>query len=92
MLGLHGFWGRVLETKCVGDNFKMLVTVLAILVTNILYLLTLASGTNIQKCHQDLISVAYKLKLSPTVSCQHHNVTNTKCVKKISKFCLKVKW
>ena len=30
-----------------GDNFKMLVTVLAILVTNILYRLTLVSGTNI---------------------------------------------
>ena len=39
----------MLETKCVGDNFKMLVTVLAILVTNILYLLALASGINIQK-------------------------------------------
>ena len=26
----------MLETKCVGDNFKMLVTVLAILVSNIL--------------------------------------------------------
>ena len=39
----------MLETKCVGINFKMLVTVLAILVTNIHYLFTLASGTNIQK-------------------------------------------
>ena len=29
-----------LVTKCVGDNFKMLVTVLAILVTNIHYLFT----------------------------------------------------
>ena len=27
----------MLETKCVDDNFKMLVTLLAILVTNILY-------------------------------------------------------
>ena len=35
----------MLETKCVGDNYKMLVTVLAILVTNIHYLL----GTNIEK-------------------------------------------
>ena len=25
----------MMETKCVGDNFKMLVTILAILVTNI---------------------------------------------------------
>ena len=54
----HRCWWRMLETKCVGDNFKMLVMVLTISVTNILYLLTLASGTNIQKmsprsqCHQ----------------------------------------
>ena len=33
----------------VGDNFEMLVTVLTVFVTNILYLLTLASGNNIQK-------------------------------------------
>ena len=33
----------------VGENFKMLVTVLAISVTNILYLLTIALDTNIQK-------------------------------------------
>ena len=37
----------MLETKCVGDNFEMLVTVLTVFVTNILYFLTLASGTNI---------------------------------------------
>ena len=39
----------MLETKYVGDNFEMLVTVLADFATNILYLLALASGTNIQK-------------------------------------------
>ena len=33
----------------IGNNLKMLVTVLAISVTNILYLLTLALGTEIQK-------------------------------------------
>jgi len=44
---LHRFWGRMLDTKCVGD--KMLVTVLAILVINIIYLIILVSGTNIQK-------------------------------------------
>ena len=63
----------MLETKCVGDTFEMLVTVLAISVTNILYLLTLALGTNIQKM-SSRSSVASILKLSPTVS--HHNVTN----------------
>ena len=39
----------MLVTKCVGENFKMLVTVLVISVTNILYLLKLALSTNIQK-------------------------------------------
>ena len=37
----------MLETKCVGDNFKILET--AFLVTNIHYLFTLGSGPNIQK-------------------------------------------
>ena len=46
---LHRYWWRMLDTKCVGDNFEMLVTVLPVFVTNILYLLTLASGPNIQK-------------------------------------------
>ena len=39
----------MLETKCVDDIYKMLVTVLTILVTNIHYLLTLALATNIKK-------------------------------------------
>ena len=39
----------MLETKCVGNNFDMLVTVLAVFVINILYILSLASTTNIQK-------------------------------------------
>ena len=39
----------MLETKYVGDNFEMLVKVLAIFVTNILYPLILASVTNTQK-------------------------------------------
>ena len=39
----------MLVTKCVGDNLEMLVTVSAIFVSNIFYLLTLASGSNIQK-------------------------------------------
>ena len=73
---LHRCWWRKLETKCVGDNLRLLVTVLAILTTNILYVLTLASGTNILGCHQDLKSVANNPKLSPTVSHQHHNITN----------------
>ena len=39
----------MLKTKRVGDEYKMLVTVSANLVTNIPYLFTLATGTNIQK-------------------------------------------
>ena len=53
------------NTKFFGDNYKMLVTVLAILVININYILSLASGTNIHK-------------MSPTskFSLQHHGGIN----------------
>ena len=53
------YWGH---GYLVYGPYKMLVTVLAILVTNIDYLFTLASGTNIPKS-------------SPTLSHQHHDVT-----------------
>ena len=46
---LHRCWWWILETKCVGDNNTMLVPVLTISVTNIHYLFTQASGTNISK-------------------------------------------
>jgi len=46
---------RITEMKCVGDDCKMLVTVLAILVTNIHYLFTFALDTNIQKMSQTSI-------------------------------------
>ena len=56
---LHRCWWRMLETKCVGNNYEMLVTVFAIMVTIIQYLFTLALGTSIKKvsptskfCHQ----------------------------------------
>ena len=65
----------MLETKCVGDNIKMLVTVLAILVTNIHYLFILASGTDIQKmsprskfCHQHP-KIVSNFNLSRTRGC-----------------------
>ena len=54
------------ETKCVGDNNKILVTILAILVTNIHYLFTLASGTNFQK-------ISPTSKFSHQHHC-HHNI------------------
>ena len=47
---------RMLETKFDDDNNNMLVTVLAILVTIIDYLFTLASGTNIQKMSSTSLS------------------------------------
>ena len=38
-----------METKCVGDDNKMLMTVLTILVTKIHYLFTIAYAANIHK-------------------------------------------
>ena len=38
----------MLVTKCISDNYKVLVTVLAIMVVNIHYCFTLAPGTNIE--------------------------------------------
>ena len=69
----------MLEMKCVGDNYNMLVTDLAIFVTNIHYLFTLATGTNIQKmlptskfCHQhQKIVTNYKWPTSVTISKQY---------------------
>ena len=49
---LRQCWWRMLKTKCVGDKFEILMTVSSVFVINILYLLTLASDTNIQRCHQ----------------------------------------
>ena len=37
---LHRCWWRMLETKCIRDTYKMLMTVLTILVTKIHYLFT----------------------------------------------------
>jgi len=66
-----------METKCVGANFKMLVTVWTISVTKILYLLTLALCTNIQKmsprssfCRQHS-KIVTNCK-SPTSQCHQH--------------------
>ena len=68
----------MLVTKCVSDNYTMLVTVLAILVTNIHYLFTLASGINIQKmsltskfCHQHP-KIVTNFKLLTSRCHQHH--------------------
>ena len=77
LLRLHRCWWRMLETKCVGDNFEMLVTVLAVFVTNIFYLLTLGSGTNIQnvssisKFHHQHQKIVTNIK-SLTSTCHQH--------------------
>ena len=60
---LNGCWWRILETKCAGDNFRMLMTVMAILVIDIHNLFSFAPGINIYKS-------------SPTLSHQHRDVTN----------------
>lgn len=67
----------ILETKCVGDNFETLVTILAVFNTNILDFLTLASGTNIQHmspiskfCHKHPKSTT-SIK-SPSSNCHQH--------------------
>ena len=68
---LHRCWWRMLESKCVGVKFKVLVTVLTILVRNNHYLFTWASGTNIRK-------------MSPTSKFSHQHrqiVTNFKSLK-----------
>ena len=58
---LRRCWRRMLETKYVGDNFEMLVTVSADFVTNILYLLALPPISKF--CHQRKIT---NIHLSPT--------------------------
>ena len=67
----------MLETKCVGDNFEMLVTVSAVFVISLLYLLTLASGTNIQKMSP--ISKFFHEKKN----CHQHKVTNIYVAKSV---------
>ena len=60
------------DGSCFCENFKRLLTVSAILVTNILYLI--ASSTNIQKISPRSNSVTNVVKFSPTVSHQHYDV------------------
>ena len=83
-LALHQWWWRMLGTKCVGDNLKMLVTVSAILVTNTLYhtILKLAADTNIKNisprslfCRQHS-KIVTKCKL-PTSQCHEHDCSQT---------------
>ena len=68
-------WWRMLLTKCVDYNYKMLVTVLAFLVIKIRYLFTEPSGTNIQQCHQHRIYVINIFKSSRTLSHRHCDVS-----------------
>ena len=67
------FW-RMLEMKCVSDNFEILVTVLAVVVTNILYFFTLATGSNIItniKIPSPTPKIITKIK-SSTSTCDQH--------------------
>ena len=75
---VHRCWRRMFPKKCVGDIFKMLVTVLTILVTIIYYLFTFESDANTQK-----MSPASKFShphpqmgtnfKSPTSRCHQHH-------------------
>ena len=52
---LHRCWWRIITTKCVGDNYTILMTVLSILITNIYYIFTLMySVNNIHKSSRTL--------------------------------------
>ena len=66
-----------METKCVGDNFEMLVMVLAVFVTNILNLSTLASGTNNVQYSKDVTNIEIFTNIkSPLETLQHPLGTN----------------
>jgi len=66
----------MLETKCIGENFKMLMTVVAIFVTNSNIFLPEQRGNYFKKCHQHQYLVINIHKLSPTSGHQHHDATN----------------
>ena len=53
--GLCRCWWRILETKCVGDNYNMLVTV----------------WSPTSTCHQHTVTYGYIPESSPTSSHQH---------------------
>ena len=60
------FGGKFRLRLYFGDGCcKQNVLILRFFVTNILYLSTLASGTNFQKCHQYRNSVTTSILLSP---------------------------
>ena len=61
----------MLDTKDVGDNYKMLVTVLVILVININYLFTLVSGTNIQRMAIEIRDYQHLKLINNSFSHQH---------------------
>ena len=71
----------MLQTKCVGDDFKMLLTVLPTLITNILYLfskkfLHKRQAPTFKRCRQHRNSITSIHKSSPTLRHQHHGHQN----------------
>ena len=64
----------MLETKCFDDNFKMLVTILAVVVTNILYLFNISVGHQHSK---DVTKIEILLPISKNCHqhyCHHRHV------------------
>ena len=54
---LHRCWWRMLKTKCVGDNFEILVIVFAVFGTIIHYHFTYSRAPTSKRCHEYLNSV-----------------------------------
>ena len=49
---LHRCWSQMLETKCIGDNYKVLVILIIFTLHFTTIFFSLAPGTNIKKSHQ----------------------------------------
>ena len=80
---LHRYWWRMLETKCVGGNFKMLMTVLAFLITNI----------NFRHQHSQIVTnFKSPTSLSPLYSHVIHSFFNKTAKLEILYFSNKIWW
>ena len=62
------FWWRMLKTKCVGDNFNMLVIVVDILATKNYISVRHQHSKDVTK----IKTITKIQKMSPTLSHQHH--------------------
>ena len=70
---LHRCWWRMLETECVGDNYKMSVL-------NLTIFLYSRRVPTFKKCHRDLVLVTNILESSSTL-CHPHDCHQTLRIK-----------